>query len=91
MGWVDELHGKLVAIDTSPLIFFIERHPEYIGTLRPFFPAVDQGEIKLVTSAVTLLEVLVQPIRRKDESLAFRYNDILLSSPNINTCNTSAV
>jgi predicted nucleic acid-binding protein len=46
---------------------------------------VDRGEIRVVTSVVTLLEVLVHPIRRGDEGLAQQYNDILLSSPHIMT------
>ncbi len=85
MGWVEDLHGKTVGLDTSPLIFFIEKHPVYADVVRPFFQAVDRGEIHVVTSTVTLLEVLVHPIRRKDESLAHQYNDILLTSPHIFT------
>lgn len=41
--------------------------------------------IRVVTSTVTLLEVLVHPIRHGDEALAHQYNDILLSSSNIAT------
>jgi len=85
MEWVDQLHGKTVAIDTSPFIFFIEQHARYIHELRSFFSAVDAGEIQLVTSTVTLLEVLVHPLRHKDTSLAQKYNDILLGSRNIAT------
>jgi predicted nucleic acid-binding protein len=85
MGWIAELYGQVVGLDTAPLIYFIERHPGYIDTIRPFFQAVDRGDLSVVTSTVTLLEVLIHPIRRKDESLAYRYNDILLSSPNIIT------
>lgn len=85
MGWVSDLKGKTVAIDTAPLIFFIEQRAPHVDVLRPFFQAVDRGECRLVTSAVTLLEVLVHPIRKGDEALAQQYNDILLSSPNIIT------
>ncbi len=85
MGWVEDLHGKIVGLDTSPLIFYIEEHPIYGLVLDPFFEAVKQGEIQLVTSTVTLLEVLVHPLRSGDEPLAQKYNDILLSSPNIAT------
>jgi predicted nucleic acid-binding protein len=53
--------------------------------LRPFFQAVDRSETKILTSAVTLLEVLVHPIRLGDEALAHQYNDILLASDNIST------
>ncbi len=85
MGWVEDLQGKTVGLDTAPLIFFIEKHDVYVGVVRPFFQAVDRGEIRVVTSTVTLLEVLVHPIRRGDESLAHQYNDILLTSPHIST------
>jgi predicted nucleic acid-binding protein len=49
------------------------------------FTSVAQGHLRVVTSTVTLLEVLVLPIRLGDEALAFKYNDILLSAPNIST------
>jgi predicted nucleic acid-binding protein len=85
MGWVDDLHGKTVGLDTAPLIFYIEDHPIYGEILAPFFEAVEAGDTTLVTSTVTLLEVLVHPLRLGNESLAHRYNDILLSSPHIST------
>jgi predicted nucleic acid-binding protein len=85
MGWVEDLRGKTVGLDTAPLIFYIEDHPTYADLLAPFFEAVKSGEIRIVTSTVTLLEVLVHPLKRGDESLAHEYNDILLSSPYIFT------
>ena len=85
MGWVEELHGKTVGLDTAPLIFYIEDHPIYADLLDPFFEAAKAGEIRIVTSILTLLEVLVHPLKRGDESLAHQYNDILLSSPHIFT------
>jgi len=85
MGWIADLQGETVGIDTSPFIFFIEKNAKYLEVLRPFFEAVDVGEHQLLTSTVTLLEVLVHPIRHGDESLAHQYNDILLSSQNIST------
>lgn len=30
MEWVDGLRGQLVALDTAPLIYFIEEHPAYV-------------------------------------------------------------
>ena len=85
MGWVTDLQGKTVGVDTSPFIFFIEKHSKYVDVLRPFFEAVDRGDSHVVTSTVTLLEVLVHPIRQGDDALAHQYNDILLSSSNIAT------
>ncbi len=85
MGWVEDLRGKTVGLDTAPLIYYIEDHPTYAELLAPFFEAVRSGETRIVTSTVTLLEVLVQPLKHGDESLAHAYNDILLSSPHIFT------
>ena len=85
MEWVKDLYGQTVGLDTSPLIFYIEEHANYIDPLEQFFAALDEGMFRVVTSTVTLLEVLVHPLRRGDEALAHRYNDILLSSPNIST------
>ena len=85
MGWVEELQGKIVAIDTAPLIFFIEQRQPYVEILRPFFQAVVRGEIQVICSAIVLTEVLVHPLRHGNDKLAYDYNDIMLSSPNIST------
>lgn len=59
MGWVDSLRGKAVGIDTMPVIYYIEEHPLYLDMLDPFFNAVDRGDFTVITSIITLLEVLV--------------------------------
>ncbi len=44
MEWIAGLRGQVVAIDTSPLVYFIEENPSYLGLVRPFFEALDRGE-----------------------------------------------
>lgn len=85
MEWLEKLHGQTVGLDTAPLIFFIEEHADYIDLLDPFFADLDQGKFRVVTSVVTLLEVLIHPLRQGNEALAQQYNDVLLSSSNIST------
>jgi predicted nucleic acid-binding protein len=85
VGWVEGLFGKTVAVDTAPLVFYIEDHPEYADRLEPFFQAVVEGRIAMVTAVVTLLEVLVHPLRRGDEALAHADNDFLLASSGVTT------
>ena len=80
MGWVDSLKGALVGLDTAPLIYFIEANPTYVSLVRPFFQALDRGELSVITSTVTLVEVLVHPLRSGDALLVQRYHDILLGS-----------
>ena len=85
MGWLEDLQGQVVALDSAPLIYFIEQRKPYVDLLRPVFRAVEEGQFSLVTSVVTLLEVMVQPIRHGDEALANNYQDILLNGTNIRT------
>jgi predicted nucleic acid-binding protein len=78
--WINALKGKTVGLDTAPLIYFIEENPTYIETARHFFEAMDRGSFLVVTSTVTLLEVLVHPLRSNNRELATEYRDILLNS-----------
>ena len=70
MEWIDALRGATVGLDTAPLIYFIERHPTYVEKPRPFFAATERCEFQLATSFVTLLEVLVRPLRTGRDDLA---------------------
>ncbi|MBI4744996.1 MAG: PIN domain-containing protein [Deltaproteobacteria bacterium] len=85
MGLVDKLKGKRVCIDTAPIIYFIEKHPKYIDLLHPVFTAIDAGSIDAITSTVTLLEVLVLPLRNDDKALAKKYREVLLYSEGFTT------
>jgi predicted nucleic acid-binding protein len=85
LGLVDELRDLRICIDTAPIIYFIEKHPKYLNLLRPVFAQIDAGKIEAITSTITLLEVLVQPIRRNNNSLAERYREILLYSEGLTT------
>jgi len=51
------------ALDTAVFIYLIEEHPDYLPLVAPIFEQTARGERELVTSAVTLLEVLVVPYR----------------------------
>lgn len=81
MGLADILIGKKVFIDTSPFIYFIEGQSKYKIDLQKIFKANDQGRIRMITSVITLLEVLVLPLRLKRSDLANEYERILTSSP----------
>ncbi|HEX8717571.1 MAG TPA: hypothetical protein VF722_11410 [Gemmatimonadaceae bacterium] len=63
MGLKDVLGRGPVAVDTAPFIYLIEEHPRFLAAVRPLFESALRGHIMLVTSAVTLLEVLVIPFR----------------------------
>ena len=66
-----------LAVDTAIFIYWIEEHPRWVTLLDELFRAADSGKLALVTSAVTLLEVLVVPYRAGDIFLAERYEALL--------------
>jgi predicted nucleic acid-binding protein len=77
---IDVLGPGPVAFDTALFIYLIEEHPVYASVVRPAFVAADAGDLEIVTSAVTLLEVLVVPYRAGNLPLAQRYETILTRS-----------
>lgn len=77
MGLIEDIGRGPVALDTSVFIYFIERHARFHRLIRPLFEAMDAGKLQAVTSAVTLLEVLVHPFRSGDPALAGRYEELL--------------
>ncbi len=89
MEWLTKLQGEIVGLDTAPLIYFIEEHTTYIEALKEFFETVDKGEVNVVTSTITLTEVLIHPLRSQNVDLAAEYREILLNS-NITTLDISS-
>jgi predicted nucleic acid-binding protein len=89
VGWIEDLHGKVIGLDTAPFIYYIELHTDYADQLFPFFEAVEQGKITIVTSLMTLVETLVLPLRKGDTELAEQYRDILFDTDNLTTITPS--
>ncbi len=85
MEWLVQLRGQVVGLDTAPLIYLIEQNPIYLEMVRSFFRAMSQGEFRVVTSIVTLVEVLVYPLRAGNTELAQQYRDILFNQENLVT------
>jgi predicted nucleic acid-binding protein len=75
--------GKFLAFDTSPLIYYIEQHPQYSPIADDLFDAIHRGDARGMTSVLTLLEVLVQPLRSARLDLAHLYRRILTGSTGI--------
>jgi predicted nucleic acid-binding protein len=69
-------------VDTSPLIYFVERHPVYLPLCRNIFERMNTGELSGVTGVVTLTEVLTVPLRTGNTVIEKLYRDILVHSRN---------
>ena len=77
---MDRVGRGPVAIDTACFIYLIEEHTTYLEHVEPLFAAVASGRVEAITSALTLLEVLVVTLRSGDGALAERYERILTRS-----------
>ena len=83
MGLIRNLKDKSVFLDTAPLIYYIEENLQYAQILNKFFLANQKGNFLFQTSVITLLEVLVHPIRNNKHQLVKQYENILCNSPSI--------
>ena len=80
---LDRLLPGPVALDTAVFIYFIEGHPSYAPLLQPVFDAIDDFDLPACTSALTLLETLVQPLRKGNQRLAEIYRAYLTGSESL--------
>lgn len=83
MGIMQNFQEKIIFIDTAPLIYYIEGHSEWQSKLMEIFTKNHEGELPIITSTLTLLELLVQPLKLKRFDLVEKYEQILTSSPHI--------
>jgi predicted nucleic acid-binding protein len=71
--------NALLLVDSAPIIYVLEDHPELASVFRPVFEAHDEGLLRLAVTTVTLAEVLTGPLGARDEVLAERYRATLKS------------
>lgn len=83
MGLTEDVGRGPVAVDSSIFIYKIERHPRYLKALRTLFDAFEDGRLVAVTSAISLLEVLVQPLRAGRTDLVETYQAYLNHGPGL--------
>ena len=80
MGLIDDVGPGVVAIDTALVIYLIEQEPRYLPHILPLFEEADRGQRVLISSALTLFEVLVVPYRARNVALAEHYEALLTRS-----------
>ena len=71
-------------IDTAPIIYYIEAHPQFGPLAKEVVIAFQSGNLNVYSSVITLAEVLPKPIERGDEKLARRFAEFLKHGKNLN-------
>lgn len=81
---------NFLGLDTSPFIYFVEQNPLYIDVMREVFKRITNGNFQACSSVITLTEVLVQPLRQNNQTLAANYRDLLFNGVNFNLFSLTA-
>lgn len=69
----------LLLMDTAPIIYFLENHPQFAPHFQPLFEAHAAGRVRFAVTTITVAEVLTGPLQSGDDALARRYRAILES------------
>lgn len=77
---INKFRDKVVFLDTSPIIYYIEENKKYIDLLNKVFTANNNGLFIFRTSVISLIEVLIFPLRQNNTELALQYKSILCNS-----------
>ncbi|MBI2153263.1 MAG: PIN domain-containing protein [Candidatus Rokubacteria bacterium] len=75
-------HRK-IGLDSSILIYFIQADLVYGPLANKIFEWMEAGRVQGICSALTLLEVLVQPYRRNDEERVGQFYGLLTTYPHL--------
>ena len=75
--WGGLAEGDLVVVDSAPLIYLLENHPEFSVLFGQLFEAHEKGLVQIAISTVALAGVLTGPLRHKQDALAKRYENAL--------------
>lgn len=80
---INELKDSIIFLDTAPLIYFIEGHSEFQNKLERLFKLNDEKYFKFVTSAITLIEILVKPLKEGNSKVVEEYKNIITNAEGI--------
>jgi predicted nucleic acid-binding protein len=72
-----------IFIDTAPIIYYIEAHPQFGPLAKEVVSAFQSGNLSAYSSVITLAEILPKPIERRDEKLAKRFAEFLKHGRNL--------
>jgi predicted nucleic acid-binding protein len=72
-----------VALDTSVFIYHFEDHPRYRDLTGRILRTISRGECRAVVSELTLLELLVRPLKLERQDVADEYEALLSHFPNL--------
>ena len=73
---------RVLYLDTAPVIYVVEAHPQFGLVAREVFVAIDRGEVIGVTSYITLMECLVLPYKTGNVQQQRVFTEMICSGKN---------
>lgn len=87
----DELNQiQTVFIDTAPIIYYIEAHPQFGPLAKEIVSSFQSGKLIAFSSVITLVEVLPKPVEAGNEKLVKKFSDFLKAGRNISLLDISS-
>ena len=84
MKLVEQLESaRQIFLDTAPVIYFVEKNPDYLEKSQAVFSRLDEGKFTAVVSPITLSECLVVPYRLEKAEVAQVFTDLLVNSESV--------
>ncbi|HEX4497505.1 MAG TPA: PIN domain-containing protein [Thermoanaerobaculia bacterium] len=83
MGLLSDIGAGPLGLDSAIFIYYMEENPRYLPLVDLIFDAVIEGRLTVATSALTLLETQVVPLRAGNEVLARQYERFLTRSESL--------
>jgi predicted nucleic acid-binding protein len=74
---------RRVFLDTAPVIYFVEKNPDFSTKVQPIFSKLDDGTLTAVVSPITLAECLVLPYKNHSLEIAQLFSDLLVNSESV--------
>jgi len=74
--------GKIF-LDTAPVIYFVEKNPDFARKAQEIFNRLDDGKLIAVVSPITLAECLVVPYKQENPDVAQVFTDLLVNSESV--------
>lgn len=75
--WGGLQRGDRVVVDSAPLIYLLDEHPQFAPLFEGLFGLHAQGDVLIAISTIAMAEVLAGPFRHAQEVLARRYEKAL--------------
>jgi len=79
-----------VFIDTAPIIYYIEAHPQFGSLARRLVETFQAEKLQAYSSVITLVEVLPKPVELGNRDLAAQFTTFLRNGINLTLLDVTA-